>query len=158
MPTRMTIGETDLVSRFRAISHGKMRGLPICNARLEVEAVGFTALDKHRLGVLITPWFMNLILLPGDDTWSMMADGSTDSLSLPAETCEFTVCQDDELGTYLSAVLFRTVVDFPDQGTAVAVAENVLGQLFRESDKAAHTVRSGRGISRRKLLSGLSAS
>jgi len=154
----MTIGETDLVGRFRTISRGKMRGLPICNDRLEVEAVGFTALDEHRLGVLITPWFMNLILLPRDDTWSTMADGATDSVSLPAENCEFTVCQDDELGTYLSAVLFRTVVDFPDQRTAVAVAENVIEQLFTASGEAAHTARGGRRISRRNLLSGLSAS
>ena len=154
----MAISEKDLVSRFRKISSDKMRGLPICNSRLEVEAVGFAALKEHRLGVLITPWFMNLILLPGDDTWSTMPDGETASVSMPAETCEFAVCQDDELGTYLSAVLFRTVVDFPDQQTAIAVANKVLQQLFMKSAEKAGAARDGRGISRRKLLTGLGAS
>lgn len=153
--TEMTVSEKNLVSRFLVVHREKMRGLPICNTSLDVEAVGFRALDEHRLGVLVTPWFMNLILLPGDDTWSKTPDGATDTLSMPSEDCEFTICHDDELGTYLSAVLFRTVIDFPDQDTAIAVAEKVLEQLFINTDTAA---RDRQGISRRTLLTGMSAS
>jgi [NiFe] hydrogenase assembly HybE family chaperone len=153
----MAISEINLVNRFRAIGRGKMRGLPICNTRLEVEAVGFAELDGHRMGVLITPWFMNLILLPGDETWSTMADGTADSLTMPGDTFEFTICQDDELGTYLSAVLFRTVIDFPDQQTTVAIAENVLEQLLTKTADARHPPGDKQGISRRTLLTGLGA-
>ena len=124
--------------------------MPICNPHLDIEAVGFEAMDAHRLGVLITPWFMNLILLEGDDSWSAMTEGATESISLPAETCEFTVCRDEILGDYLSAVLFRSMTDFPDQLTAVAVATEVLQRLRQPAP-----VGRGPQISRRNLQSGM---
>jgi [NiFe] hydrogenase assembly HybE family chaperone len=155
--TEVTVSEIDLVSRYRAISRDKMQGLPICNPALEVEAVGFRALDQHRLGVLITPWFMNLMLLPGDDTWSCAADGANDTVSLPSERCEFIVSHDETTGTCLSAVLFRTLLDFPDQDTAVAVAKEVLERLFVPAAPAKDT-REVQNVSRRKLLTGLGAS
>lgn len=154
----MTIREADLLGRFRTISRDRMRGLPICNPNLEVEVVGFRDFEDNRLGVLITPWFMNLVLLPGDETWSNMPVGAMDSLSLPGESCELSICKDDLLGTYLSAILFRSVMDFPDQGTAVAVAEEVLKQLFTKPDEAPCGAAETQAISRRNLLTGLGAS
>ena len=42
-----------------------MRDLPIYNASLGFEAWGFQPLDDATLvGIVITPWFMNLVLLP----------------------------------------------------------------------------------------------
>lgn len=148
-----TPNETDLLGRFQVIYHDRMRKLPICNSVLEVEVVGFEAMAEHRLGILITPWFMNLILLAGDKSWSELPDGATDQIILPAETCAFTVCRDDALGAYLSAVLFRSMKDFPDQQTAVAVACEIL-QRLRQPAPARH----GPRISRRGLLSGMRSS
>lgn len=154
----MINAETELTARYQVIYREKMLGMPICNPALKVQAVGFRELGKHRLGVLVTPWFMNLMLLPGDETWSNTASGSREDFSLPAERCEFVVNHDEELGTCLSAILFRTVLDFPDQDTAVAVAEEVLDQLYAQDPKSPQDASSARNFSRRSLLTGMGAS
>lgn len=149
------ISSTDIVDRYHTVYTERMRGLPICNSALEVEVVGLSTLSEHQLGVLITPWFMNLVLLPGDETWANELAGAICALQLPSASCEFTVCQDEILGTFLSAVLFHSVSDFPDQETAVAIAREALLQLLQQP---AETVQrhSGSAISRRRLLSGMS--
>ena len=121
---------TELVKRYRSIDRDRMQGLPIYNERLDVEAIGFGDFQGHTLGVLVTPWFMNLILLPQSEDWSDRAEGSVSEWSLPAGEHEFTTCRDETLGTYLSAVLFRTMAHFPDQATARAIAHEVLERLF----------------------------
>jgi [NiFe] hydrogenase assembly HybE family chaperone len=154
----MTVSEKGLVRRYQSIYRKKMRDLPICNSALRVQTVGFRALDEHRLGVLITPWFMNLVLLPGDTTWSDAPAGSTERLSLPSEDCEFVINHDEILGTCLSAVLFRTLRDFPGQDTAVAIAEKVMEQLFVPAATMPSDTGSVQNFSRRSLLTGMGAS
>ena len=151
---------TALTERYRAIGAGRMAGLPIYNPRLAVEAVGFRALEDHQLGVLVTPWFMNLMLLPGTDDWSACAAGTVIAWPLPAGDFDLNLCRDDALGTFLSAVLFRSMDHFPDQDTARAIAAEVMTQLFAapaarpaESAPAA----AARSISRRDLLAALGA-
>jgi hypothetical protein len=84
--------------------------------------------------------------------------GISESLSLPAEHCEFVVNHDEVLGTSLSAILFRTLRDFPDQETAVAVAEEVVQQLFVPAETKAGGTGSVQNFSRRSLLTGMRAS
>lgn len=148
----MAIEIADLVDRYAAIDRERMQGLPIVNPELAVEAVGFRAFDAHRLGILITPWFMNLVLLPATDDWDGCEAGATVELTLPDGDYEFTICCDDALGTYLSAVLFRTVTDFPDQSIARDVAIEILERLFTAGDTGAAGT-----VSRRSLLTGLEA-
>jgi len=124
-----------LQQHFERIHRDHMQDLPITNAKLAVEAIGFRRLDGHLLGVLITPWFMNLVLLPGNDEWSGIEQGSTVNYSLPAGEFEFTTSTDSVLGIYLTAVLFRTVVDFPDQDTARMIAEKILADIVVEGSR-----------------------
>ena len=42
----------------------KVKGLPIYNPTLAVEAVGFREHEGRQVGVIVTPWFMNLTVLP----------------------------------------------------------------------------------------------
>ena len=148
----MGISVVDLVDRFRLVYEERMRDLPIVNPRLEVEAVGFDQWEDQDLGVLITPWFMNLVLLPDTDELGDRLQGDLIACEFPSGTCELTICHDEQLGTYLAAVLFRTVVDFPDQETARAIAEDALANILVEPDLEAGD------ISRRDLLRGLQGS
>jgi [NiFe] hydrogenase assembly HybE family chaperone len=145
----MAIKIGDLVDRYRLIYEERMRDLPIVNPRLEVEAVGFDRWEDQDLGVLITPWFMNLVLLPDAEAFGDRLQGDLIDCEFPSGNCELTVCHDDQLGTYLAAVLFRTVVDFPDQETARAIAEDALANILAEPDLQAGD------ISRRDILRGL---
>ena len=52
-----------------------------------------------------------------------------------------------------AAVLFRTVADFPDQETAVAIAEEALAQIVTDAPE-----KETEKVSRRGLLTGLRAS
>jgi [NiFe] hydrogenase assembly HybE family chaperone len=139
-----------MVQQFETIYVEHMRGLPVVNKALAVEAVGFHDYSDHQLGVLITPWFMNLILLPGTDGWSSKSQGDMSSIDFPSGQIEFAVSHDKMLGTYLSAVLFRSVTDIADQVTARKLAHEVLGDLMKPP-------RNERTVSRRDLLTGLRA-
>lgn len=138
----------ELVRQFEAIYDEHMRDLPIVNARLKVEGVGFQQFEDHQLGVLITPWFMNLVLMPGDDGWRDKPQGDSLTVDFPSGPIEFTISQDEALGTYLTAVLFRSVSDMPDQTTAREIALEVMKNLFEPA-------KSERSMSRRELLTGL---
>lgn len=142
-----------LVQHFERIETKHMRGLPIVNPRLMVEAVGFREFDGHQIGVLITTWFMNLVLLPGTAEWADTEQGSTVKYRLPGGSYDFTLSRDKEIGTYLTAVLFRTVIDFPDQDTARAIAAEILRQLFvAPKEEQATPSRSAEKMSRRTLF------
>lgn len=148
----MPAGEAAIVDYYRKVERERMRGLPFVNYSLRVEAVGFDALDDHRFGILIAPWFMNMVILPGNDDYSAMARGDSVSVDLPGGRYDFTVCRDDELeDCFLSAVLFRSVSDFPDQATARAVAEEILEKLRTEPAPDAGKQK----FSRRSLMTGL---
>ena len=149
----MRIKVADLVARYLAIYDERMRDLPIVNERLAVEAVGFEQWEDKDLGVLITPWFMNLVLLPDSERLVDLPQGERVECRFPSGPCELTVYHDEDLGSYLAAVLFRTVADFPDQDIARAVAEEALAQVLADpGEEPAETV------SRRGLLTGLRAS
>ena len=136
-----------LVRHFEVLYREHMRELPIVNRRLQVEAVGFRKFQGHRLGVLITPWFMNLVLLPGTAKWREVQQGDTATLEFLSGPVEFTVSHDEEIGNYLTAVLFRHVAELPDQPAARRVAERLLAERF-QSPRNKHK------ISRRELLTG----
>lgn len=149
----MTIKVADLVARYEGIYEERMQELPIVNSRLAVEAVGFDQWEDRDLGVLITPWFMNLVLLPDSRRLADLPQGERVECRFPSGPCELTVYQDEELGSYLAAVLFRTVADFPDQDVARAVAEEALANVLAEPSG-----NDGGKLSRRGLLTGLRAS
>jgi [NiFe] hydrogenase assembly HybE family chaperone len=140
-----------MVQQFETIHVEHMQDLPVVNKALQVEAVGFRDYHGDQLGVLITPWFMNLILLPGVDNWSNSAQGDTASIDFPSGRIEFAISHDNVLGTYLSAVAFHGVVELADQATACKLALDVLNDLMQPP-------RNERTISRRDLLTGLRAS
>jgi [NiFe] hydrogenase assembly HybE family chaperone len=122
-----------LVSGYRTIAAERMRGLPITNPHLAVEAVGFQDWEGRQIGVLIAPWFMNLVLLPGpDDDWSALAPGASCEWRLPSGRYQFNVARIAGLDVHQSLALFTTVTDFPDQATARAVAREIMPRLFEQ--------------------------
>jgi [NiFe] hydrogenase assembly HybE family chaperone len=141
-----------LIERYRE-ADPRMRDLPFYNDRLDVEAVGFRDWESHRLGILITPWFINLVLLPGTaDDWSALRQGDQSDWHLPAETIRFTASCPDDGDVYLTAPVFTNVIGVPDHEAAKAIAQQVLESLLAKpgTEKSAP----GRAVSRRDLLRG----
>jgi [NiFe] hydrogenase assembly HybE family chaperone len=116
---------------FRRIGQERMRGLPIHNPALRVRAVGFHEWRGHCLGVLITPWFMNLMLLPSEgDEWQNLRIGDKQLHQLPSGPYEFILGEEPGVGRYQMCSLFSPVFEFADQETAEATAEAVMEALM----------------------------
>jgi [NiFe] hydrogenase assembly HybE family chaperone len=130
-----------LSADFREVFHSKMRDLPMVNQALHVEAVGFQPYEGGFLGVLIAPWFMNLVLLPSEGHPALKA-GEKEMIRFPSGEYEFIHNTREMTGPYLACSLFSPMGDFTSQLQAVDVARAVMVELFRpenrgETDRAA---------------------
>ncbi|MEZ6021066.1 MAG: [NiFe]-hydrogenase assembly chaperone HybE [Planctomycetota bacterium] len=118
---------------YRRIEIERMQGVPILNHALSVEAVGFESVGDARIGVLITPWFMNLVVLPQDEERYLGGNpvvGASRHLHLPAGVIEFLIAGEEGRGLWLMCSLFSPMHEFADQEaarqTALAALEHVL--------------------------------
>ncbi|MBN4058335.1 [NiFe]-hydrogenase assembly chaperone HybE [Mariprofundus ferrooxydans] len=114
----------------------RMADIPILNDKIKVQAVGFREWNHHVLGALITPWFMNLMLLPTEETdWSTYGVGSKHSYTFEAGLFEFIVGEEENLGKYMSCSMFSPMFDFADHDAAVQTAEAIVVGMFKEENK-----------------------
>jgi [NiFe] hydrogenase assembly HybE family chaperone len=121
----------DLEQVFSRIHRERMRGMPVLNPALRVQCVGFQCWQEHCLGVLITPWFLNLMLLPDDaGAWLNLRIGDKLTHTFPSGPYEFIVGREEGIGRFQMCSLFSPVLEFQDQVAAVAVAEAVLQGLM----------------------------
>lgn len=120
---------------FSHIQHTRMAGLPILNPALQVEAVDFTRFEDGWLGVMITPWFMSLLFLPGDKQTAVETKQLGDKITypLPSGSYTFMLSQEDSIGTYLACPLFSPMGQFADQENARAAAHSLLEAILDET-------------------------
>jgi [NiFe] hydrogenase assembly HybE family chaperone len=117
-----------------------MAGLPVVNPVLRVEAVGFAPWEGHWLGVLLTPWFMNLVVTPRDPAqWQHLPPGAKRSYAFPAGHYEFIGAHDESAGEFQMCSLFSPLLQFDDQETALLVAQLARDALF-DIENAEHSV------------------
>jgi [NiFe] hydrogenase assembly HybE family chaperone len=134
---RLVSGPLKLVAEFREIWNARMRDLPLVNRALHVEAVGFRAWQGRPIGVLLSPWFMNLILLsgPGDD-WSDLYPGDKELIAFPSGRYEFIHNRRGALGGYKACSLLSPMSDFGSQLQATDCARAVMQALFEPANVA----------------------
>ena len=159
-----------LAAAFERIHRERMAGLPILHPALEVAVVGGRAWRGHWLGVLVTPWCMNLVLIPAaGSALAQDPHGTKRLLDFPAGRFELVASPVDDLGTIATCSLFSPMQAFADQATAEATAAAVITSLFEPDPDAAASGApdadgalaagppeppSGPGVSRRDLLRG----
>lgn len=117
-----------LEARFAMIAATRMAGVPLLNERLAVAAVGFEAVEDGAVGVLLTPWFMNLLWLPGEQA-EPAAPGASRRRAVGNENFEFIGAHEEGIGPYEACSLFSPMFEFEDQAAALATAREVLAQL-----------------------------
>lgn len=136
-----------LEAAFSDIMHTRMHDVPVLNSALSVQALGFGRYHQGWLGVLITPWFMNLLLLPeADSAWQTQPPGSKFDQTFPYGVFEFTVANETQLGVYALCSLFSPMFQFENQAAALTAAQSALQGLL--------TSPAPRSVSRRDLLRG----
>lgn len=115
---------------YRTIAATRMAGLPLLHPSLAVQAVGFEAqADGTALGVLVTPWFMNLVRLPLSDTADVPAPGQAEDCCIGGWTFRFHSHAEPGLGVHAAASLASPMSEFADQAAAVATARALLERL-----------------------------
>jgi [NiFe] hydrogenase assembly HybE family chaperone len=112
-----------LNAAYRAIAR-RMDGLNFVNPAIDVEAVAFAPWESHWLGAMVTPWCINLMLLPRDTSgWTSLPQGKKLRYAFPAGEYEFISSRDDAVGEYQMCSLISTVLELPYHATACQVAE-----------------------------------
>lgn len=121
---------------FQRILETSMSDVPICNDSLKVEAIAYGDFDTEWLGVLVTPWCMNIMMLPGEtsEDWDEIRTGLKFNHVLPAGRFEFITGKDDELGPYRMCSLFSPMFQFGDHISAMQTAALSLRTLMDPSE------------------------
>ena len=111
-----------LTAAYRSIAQ-RMDGFSFVNTAIEVEAVGFAPWESHWLGVMVTPWCINLMLLPRDaSAWTSLPQGEKLRYRFPAGDYDFISSRDETVGEYQMCSLISPVLEIPDHATAREVA------------------------------------
>ena len=101
-----------------------------CNGTLQIAAVGFARHAGDWLGVVVTPWCLDLFLLPGGGSlWGDIPAGQRRYVTLPGGTLPFTAVDDLELGPYQHTPLIAPVTALPDMATALRLAREAVATL-----------------------------
>jgi [NiFe] hydrogenase assembly HybE family chaperone len=148
---------------FAEIADTRMAGLPLFNPLLAVEAIDFeplhaeatgaAALGRCAMGVLVTPWFMNLVCLPLQRLEAPALVGRVQRRQLAGRDIDFIVGHEPTLGAFSACSLFSPMHDFADAAGARATAMAVL-ELLREPASAPVSARSLAQPARRGFLFG----
>lgn len=79
-----------VTAHFEQVWADAMHDMPFVNPALRVEPVGFQRVEGDWLGVVVTPWFINLFLLPGGGAlWRDLPTGEQRAVALPVGELEF---------------------------------------------------------------------
>lgn len=116
---------------FEHIWRTRMADVPILNPRLQVDIVGWRAWQGEWLGVLVTPWSINLMLLPGSGgRFRKLAMDERQNWSFPSGSYDFMGGDEEGLGPYQICSLFSPVLQFDSHEQAVAAARAAIDALM----------------------------
>jgi [NiFe] hydrogenase assembly HybE family chaperone len=147
-----TLSDEDAVQRLaNAYRRAALtvKGMPIYNPTIAVEAVGFREHEGRQVGVVVTPWFMNLTVLPSADDLKVWVSGGTTRLSFPSGAYDFVVSELHGAGLVGTCSLFSTMLEFTDHEAAQLAANTIANAVFEPEPPAPAPV-----VSRRQLLGG----
>jgi [NiFe] hydrogenase assembly HybE family chaperone len=143
---------------FRRAAEERMTDVPILNPALSVAAAGVRPVENAWLTVLVTPWCINLMLLPGDSLeasrWAALPSGAKVKRQFPAGAFEFTIGAEEALGPYQMCSLFSPVLEFETQEAALLTAEAALEVMFDAALHPESKKEEASGVSRRHLIFG----
>ncbi|MDX1812889.1 MAG: [NiFe]-hydrogenase assembly chaperone HybE [Gammaproteobacteria bacterium] len=149
---------------FETIWQQRMQDMPMVNPVLSVDVIGFEKINNNLLGVLLTPWCMNLVLLNESDEWQSLKPGSKQIQVLPSGEYEFVVADEVGIGRFQTCSLFSPMFEFGDQQTALATAEAALSAVMtanpkveaaEQAEQSAIQAQEKPTLSRRQFLRGM---
>jgi [NiFe] hydrogenase assembly HybE family chaperone len=143
---------------FFRIQRDQMSDVPILNPALSVEAIDFQRWQGHWLGIVVTPWCMSMLLVPGSsENWVSTGENKRRFVRFPAGDFAFLGSEEVELGEYQSCPLFSPMGKFSTQSEATMTARASMIALLTvpqaPADKAkAEKSGDAPSLSRRRFL------
>jgi [NiFe] hydrogenase assembly HybE family chaperone len=143
---------------FFRIQQEQMADVPILNPALSVEAINFQRWQGHWLGIVVTPWCMSMLLVPGSgENWVSTGENKRRFVKFPAGDFAFLGSEEAELGEYQSCPLFSPMGKFSSQPEATMTARASLIALLTapQSEQSMDKVEKTAGepsLSRRRFL------
>lgn len=127
----MTQVAQKLESAFKEIARTRMKDVPIINPALRVETVGFREWEGRWIGVLVTPWTMNLVLLPGHNApLNPLKLDEKKVWKFPSGEYEFLGLNEPSIGTCHICSLISPMNEFDTHDEALSVAQEIMLGLF----------------------------
>jgi len=136
---------------YTAVSQ-RMRALPVYNQQLDIQVLGLRRCSEGVLGVVATPWCMNIVLLPPAGAPQRM-EGTTREIALPSGSYTFIAGQLPGVGALETCSLFSPMDEFDDPAIVRSVAEHVITGLF-SAVASAPQAQDTPQMSRRRFLRG----
>jgi [NiFe] hydrogenase assembly HybE family chaperone len=127
----------ELASRLASVWQAvavRMANLPVYNPKLTVQTTAFRRYDPWSVGVIVTPWFMNVVAVP-DDPAALPPSGATVTVKLPAGPIEAIASDLDGFGRLAAASLFSPMDAFDDPAVTAATAQAALAALFQPAEE-----------------------
>lgn len=141
-----------LEQTFSEIAQGEMQTLPFFRAQVPVRALGFQCYEGQWVGVMLTPWMLSILVLPGpDQVWDSRPLGERLGLRLPFGNAVFHVSEIEAIGQYLSCSLMSPLDPTMSAEQALQLATDVSRQVLAIP---VTDVDAPQNLSRRALLSG----
>jgi len=122
-----------ILAMYRRIWETTMRDLDFVNHALEVDIAGFRRHRGDWVGAVITPWFVNLYVVPGGgELWCDLGAGERVKLPFPVGELEFIADYDPaaEIPAALYCPLLAPVSALKSQDEALRMAMDALETLF----------------------------
>ena len=133
--------ENNVEQAFCKILRESMQGIPILNSKINVEALGFQSYQGRIMGIVITPWLMNVILLPAqNDDWSGLDLGHKETRTFGSRAHKFLVNDIDGIGICQTHSLHSPMNEFSSHEHARRAAQSFLDGLLTDADPADHDV------------------
>lgn len=149
--------QTFLETHFKSVHKDEMDDLKLCNKNVHVEGIGFHLHDNHWIGIMITPWFLNLMIIPqSGQPWPELTEGRGKDIVLefPCGNLKFAPRIDPVIGSHLCCLLASPLNDYKTHDEVVSIAHQVLADLQRIPMKA---VEEPVSLSRRSLFTNIAA-
>lgn len=125
----------EIMHAFRRIEQNQMQDLPVCNNQLTTEIAGLRRFEQYWVGALITPWTLQLILLPATAEAESLQEGDYRTFQFPQGPVMFMASGNPDLGVYLACSLVSPLHDFSSQEKIRDTAEEVMRLLFQSPGK-----------------------
>ncbi|MFV0576870.1 MAG: [NiFe]-hydrogenase assembly chaperone HybE [Vibrio sp.] len=119
---------------YQNILEQEMQSMPFIAQNIGIEMVGLQQYQDHWLGVMITPWMMNLMILPIQNNqvqneqglWPDLHVGEEVGIRLAGNDYRFYASEVEGIGQFLACSLMSPISGIANHAQAVQLATDVM--------------------------------